>query len=273
MNTNFYDIFIDINNTAYVPETDLNRVQVWLEGNATPSKTFYGNLISPYTIFATIAGDVYIDNGASNGEVVKWTLNGTNSTTAMFVNGSCLGLFVDINDDLYCCIGYQHQVLKKLFNDSTNTSTMVAGNGTAGSASNMLNNPRRIFVDIEFNLYVADSDNNRVQVFRLGELNGTTVAGTAPPNTITLNCPIGVVLDSEGYLFISDTNDNRIVGSGPNGFRCIVGCLNAMGSASNQLNSPPGIRFDSYGNLYVVDQGNARIQIFSLEINTCGEYD
>ncbi|CAF0715551.1 unnamed protein product [Adineta steineri] len=133
----------------------------------------------------------------------------------------------------------------------------------------MLNSPRGIFVDIKFNLYVADCINDRVQLFQFGQLNGTTVVGHGANNTIDLDCPVGIVFDDDGYLFISDSQNNRIIGSSSNGFRCIIGCISTSGSASNQLNHPQMISFDSYGNLYVVDAYNDRIQKFLLTSNTC----
>jgi hypothetical protein len=41
-------------------------------------------------------GDIYVDNGNSNNRVDKWPLNGTNSSSAMYVQNACYGLFVDI---------------------------------------------------------------------------------------------------------------------------------------------------------------------------------
>jgi hypothetical protein len=62
----------------------------------------------------------------------------------------------------------------------------------------------------------------------------------------------------------------RIVGSGPNGFHCLVGCSISPGSASNQLNNPWSLSFDSYGNMFITDGGNNRIQKFVLSTNSCG---
>jgi DNA-binding beta-propeller fold protein YncE len=134
----------------------------------------------------------------------------------------------------------------------------------------MLNQPRGIFVDSNLTLYVADCANNRIQRFPSGQTNGITVAITG---SITLNCPSGVVLDADGYLFIADTYYNRIVGSGPYGFRCIVGCTMAGGSALNEINQPAALSFDSYGNLFVADTYNNRIQKFLLATNSSGKYN
>ena len=129
--------------------------------------------------------------------------------------------------------------------------------------------PHGIYVDINFDLYVADSGNNRIQLFRSGDLNGITLAGNGAPGTITLRYPTAVVLDNDGYLFIVDSGNNRIVGSGLNGFRCLVGCSGTSGSESNQLSWPKSMAFDSYGNMFVADTGNSRIQKFLLNSNSC----
>jgi hypothetical protein len=121
-------------------------------------------------------------------------------------------------------------------------------------------------------LYVADWGNNRIQLFQSGELNGFTVAGNTSPNfTITLYQPTGIVLDGDNYLFIVDSGNNRIVGSGSNGFRCLVGC-GGSGSASNQLNFPGTLSFDSFGNMFVTDVNNSRVQKFDLMINSSSKY-
>jgi hypothetical protein len=189
----------------------------------------------------------------------------------MNVNGACVGLFVDINDTLYCSMFNYHQVIKKWLNGNTTTSTIAAGTGVASSASDALDNPQGIFVNINFDLYVADYLNSRIQLFQSGQLNGITVAGNGSTNlTISLNGPTGIVLDADNYLFIVDQSNNRIVGSGPNGFQCLVGC-SGQGSASNQLSGPATLSFDSSGNMYVTDAGNNRIQKFVLLTNGCGK--
>jgi hypothetical protein len=117
---------------------------------------------------------------------------------------------------------------------------------------------------------VTDSENNRVQLFQSGESNGITVAGDESPNpTINLLCPTGIVLDAEKYLFIVDTDNGRIVGSGLNGFRCLVGCY-GKGSQSNRLGGPLSFSFDRFGNMFVADHENSRIQKFEYLGKSCG---
>jgi tripartite motif-containing protein 71 len=229
-------------------------------------------LIYPFALFVTITGDIYVDNGYYNGRVDKWAMGTNYSVPVMYVSSQCFGLFVDINNILYCSMRDLYQVVAKSLNSVSNVTTIVAGTGCSGSTSYMLNEPHGIFVDINLDLYVADSYNHRIQLFRSEQLGGTTVAGDeSSSTTISLNYPTGIILDANKYLFIVDSWNNRIVGSGPNGFRCLVGC-SAGGSGSDQLVFPSALSFDSYGNMFVADWDNDRIQKFFLSTNSCGEY-
>jgi DNA-binding beta-propeller fold protein YncE len=166
-----------------------------------------------------------------------------------------------------------NQVVKKWLNDSTSTVPIAAGTGTPGSTSDLLSSPYGIFVDINFDLYVADYGNHRIQLFRSGQLNGTTVVGaTSSSTTIRLNLPTGIVLDADKNLFIVDQSNHRIIRSGPNGFQCLVGCSNLSGQAANQLFNPRTFSFDTHGNMFVTDRSNDRIQKFILSTNSCSKH-
>jgi hypothetical protein len=266
------DIYVDINNTIYVAANTLNSIQIWLEGNMTPAKNISSGLSSPFSAVASITGDIYIDNGYTNHRVDMWSWNATSSVAVMNVTGRCFYLFLDINDTLYCSNDLEHKVVKMSLNSGSNTPIIAAGTGMPGSQADMLYFPNGIFVDKNFNLYVADLGNNRIQLFQSGQLNATTVLTNGSSGLIQLNNPSSVVLDGDEYLFISDNGNNRIIKSGPNGFQCFLGCTGTSGSAPNQLYSPYGLRFDSYGNLFVADYRNNRIQKFFLMTNSCGKY-
>ena len=134
------------------------------------------------------------------------------------------------------------------------------------------NYPRGIFVATNFDLYVADACNDRIQLFKSEEVNAITVAGSGAPTTIQLNYPTAVMLDGDGYLFIADSNNVRIIGSGPYGFRCVIGCTGGYGSASNQLSFLQSMAFDSYGNVFIVDTYNNRVQTFRVSSHSCSKW-
>ncbi|CAF3880806.1 unnamed protein product [Adineta steineri] len=263
-------IFVSTNNTMYVANQENNTIVMWHEESANPTKIIHGNFTAPYSLFVTSNGDIYIDDGAKNGRVQKWMTETSIFTTVMYVGSSCYGLFVDINDTLYCSLPDHHQVVKRSLNEPLMTSNRVAaGEDFRGYSWTQLDGPRGIFVDVNLNLYVADCRNDRVQLFQFGGSKGNTMAGSKSLiPTITLRCPSEIILDAEKYLFIVDHENHRIVGSGSNGFRCLVGCY-GWGSQSNQLTFPFSFSFDSSGNMLVTDRSNHRIQKFKYLKKSC----
>jgi streptogramin lyase len=120
----------------------------------------------------------------------------------------------------------------RLVDMQTGIITTVAGSGPCPSEGPecyggdgspaleaQLNNPRGVGVDAAGNLYIADSDNNRVR--RVAADSGliSTVAGTGelgsrgdggPATKARLANPRHVAFDAAGSLYIVDTNNNRV---------------------------------------------------------------
>lgn len=267
-----HDIFVDTNNTVYVTNERNATIQIWFENNTTLEKNLLSGPHTPKSIFVAINGDLYVDNGAINHRVDRWSMNSTNSTPVMYVPGICFGLFIDVYNYLYCSTAATHQVIKQSLYSDGNASIVVAGNGTAGSSADMLYGPRGIFVDTNLTLYVAECTNSRIQYFHSGQLTGITMSINGSGGNFTLACPTEIVLDFDGFAYIVDYDQHRILGSGITGFRCIVGCAGGPGSASNQFNQPHSLAFDSGGNLFVIENGNNRLQKFLLSSNSCGKF-
>jgi uncharacterized protein (TIGR03437 family) len=102
----------------------------------------------------------------------------------------------------------------------------------------------------------------------------TTVAGGAPPTTVTATdasvSPGGVSADNAGNVFFSSRNAvfkidpkgvlHRIAGNSRSGFSGDGGpALDA------QLSYPNGLAFDKAGNLYIADTGNNRVRRISTD--------
>ncbi|CAF4151282.1 unnamed protein product [Adineta steineri] len=232
-----HGIFIDTYNTIYAGSWSGSFVKVWSNGSSTATRTIQAGLYQPYSLFVAMNGDVYIDNGASNGQINKWASNASIGTRVMNISAPCCGLFIDTNSTLYCSLANLNKVVKVDLISVSSTPVMVAGNGSNGSTSSLLNSPFGIYVDTDFTLF--------------GELNGTTVAGATAPGTISLNYPTGIVLDGNGYLFIMDTGNYRIVASSSAGFRCIAGCSATSGSTADTLRNARYMSFDTYGNMII----------------------
>ena len=265
-------LFVNVNNSVYVADSDMNQVLVWSNGSGSAVRILSDGLINPYGVFVGITGDIYIDNGYPNSRVDKWTLNSGKSVPVMNVSSYCYGIFVDINNTIYCSLRYLHQVVTKSLNNLDEKLIIVAGNGSKGSLPHMLDYPWGIFVDKNFTLYIADSMNGRIQKYLKGKKDGITVAGKGKQTSISekLNSPTGIIVDADGYLYIADKS-HRIIRVGSTTFTCLIGCSRKSGSLSNQLNNPLALSFDSYGNIFVSDSANNRIQLFTLSVSSCGK--
>ena len=266
-------VFITSLNSIYVVISANNQLQVWVQGNVTQSRIISSGLDAPMSVFVNLLDDIYIDNGKTYHQIEKWNANSTSGQAAMTTTGSCIGLFIDLNNSLYCSIRASHRVIQTSLSTNGTAPSTVAGTGVSGTDAYQLTNQQGIFVDFQFNLYVADTDNNRIQHFTYGNLSGASIpVNIASASPASLAAPTGVILDGDGYLFIVDTDHNRIIGGGPDGFRCVAACSNtASGTAPDQLHNPQSLSFDSYGNIYVADTENKRVQKFLLLTNSCSK--
>ena len=271
--TGYYpnEVFVDTNNTMYILSSYNETVFIWPQNSIAPTRILSGGMLSSLTLVVDDEQNIYVSHILGKFQVERWPSNVTsNRETAWLPNEECSGLFIDIDQSFYCALRDLHRVIRKSKNDAVNRSIIIAGITCAGSRADMLTYPFGIFVDTNFNLYVADSGNNRIQLFRFNETNGTTVAGTGAPNTIALNSPRDVTLDGDGYLFIVDSYAHRIVRSGPNGFQCIFGCRGSNVPTLQRLTYPYTLTFDTDGNIIVTDRGSHRIVKLQLTSNHCG---
>ncbi|CAF0798566.1 unnamed protein product [Adineta ricciae] len=271
--TQLMSIFIGTNDNIYVSSAQFDQVIVWSKNSTTPTANISGNLYQPTGLFVTTAGDIFVDNGYLYGQIERFSSNGTQYSPAMYVSSYCNGLFIDANDTLYCSINQAHVVVKRSLNSNSSAASIVAGKSNkSGYALDKLYKPNGIFVDNDFNLYVADSGNARIQRFQLDQLNATTIVGNGSNQSVPLSYPTGIMFDADNNLYIADYHANRIIIFTVGGYRCLPSCSTTAGSGSAQLNAPSFTAFDRYGNIFVTDQLNGRVQKFTLLTNSCGVF-
>ena len=189
--SNAHAIFVNTKNTVFVANRDNGRILIWLSGSAAPTLNISTSSTNPSSLFVTTDDQIFLDNQLPIAQVDRWTLNQTQLSCPMVPCKYCSGLFVDINNNLYCSQELRDQVIRKSLNSAASLSIITAGIGRTGSDANMLHVPKGLFVTDDLTLYVADFGNNRIQLFRSGELSATTVAGSGSNGTISLSQPTG----------------------------------------------------------------------------------
>jgi hypothetical protein len=332
-------VFADGSGNIYIADTDNSVIRevtgstgniATVAGDATAGYTGDGGpatsaeLNFPSNIFVDGSGDIFIadtDNSvirevvASTGDIQ--TNIGNNTLAYSGDGGSALNaelnspgeVSLDGSGDLFIA-DTASSVIREVAAATGDIQT-VAGNGTecadpttacgdgAPALSAQLNNPYGLFVDAAGNIFIADTDDNRIRVVNTGASAITiativiqpgdiaTVAGngTACPDSPTtcgdggaatsaeLASPYGVFVDSAGNIFIADTQDNviREVIASTGVINTVVGSYTTCspaGSAcgdggiatSAQLGFPAGVFVDAAEDIFIADTFDNRIR-------------
>jgi hypothetical protein len=228
----------------------------------------------PNSLFVTSNGDIYVGNSDAE-RIDKWTRNSSLTRIGLDSDEACYGLFVDINNTLYCSMKDANKVAKKLLQDINDPWTDVVTNEFLWPQEE-LDQPYGIFVDLNFDLYVADYGNDRVQLFRGGRSDtGSIVSVGDNIKWPRLKGPTNVILDYDKNLYILDTSNHRIIflDSKFEQYRCLIGCNTNNDYSSGLLNLPIGISFDRFGNILISDTNNNRVLKFLLETPFNGKFN
>jgi tripartite motif-containing protein 71 len=122
--------------------------------------------------------------------------------------------------------------------------------------------PFGIATSSQDNVYVVDTNNNRVQVFDSGGSPFVSVANRfgGAGSDGQFAGPAGLATDPSDNLVVADTLNNRVFKFNGDGAR--LGSLAGSGSGPQQVMGPEGVATDSSGNVYVADSANQRIEKF-----------
>lgn len=226
----------------YIVDTDNHRIRVMTpEGQVS---TFVGTGIAgfadgnpavaqfyrPRGIAIDSAGNVYVaDTG--NHSIRKISPNAMVSTLAGngrsgFANGQ--GSEAQFNhptalilhqDALYSADTFNHCIRKITLAGEVTT---LAGDGQEGFVDGNADQarfrfPRGLAFDTQDNLYIADTDNNRIRKYFAAQQQVITVAGNGNADfadgnaaVAKFNQPIGLLFDPAGHLLVADSGNNRI---------------------------------------------------------------
>jgi len=186
----------------------------------------------------------------------------------------------DSNDNMYISDGYTNARVAKYDRRGTwvkSFGTRGSGGAHADQNPGQFNTPHNIAVDRQDNVYVADRNNRRIQVFdtngtfkRFIFLNATydkthhPVLGNLPATAPDETQPWTLCITSgtTQYLYTSDSEPGRIYKLTLDGR--ILGTMGISGRDAKQFNWIHSLACPADDTLYVADMNNWRIQKLTL---------
>ncbi|CAF3366060.1 unnamed protein product, partial [Rotaria socialis] len=272
-----FGLFVDDDQTVVIADQRNHRIMQWKNGDTTNGQVIAGGngqggglnqLYGPLDVLIDKEMDSLIICDQGNRRVVRWSRrSGTTQGEILIDDIFCWGLAMDDQIYLYVSDWQKHEVRRYQLGDKN--GTLVAGGNGQGDGLNQLNKPAYLFVDRDHSVYVSDRDNHRVMKWVEGAKEGIVVAGgQGLTSALTqLSYPQGIFVDTLGTLYVADSWNHRVIrwtqGDKKQGTVIVGG--NGSGAGANQLNYLVDLSFDRYGNLYVVDNNNNRVQRFSIE--------
>lgn len=127
----------------------------------------------------------------------------------------------------------------------------------SGRDYRQLKNPTRVWVDLNGDIYVADNGNHRIMVY---ENNMQKKEEIIKWEGYRMRYPHSMDVAKNGWMAIADTGNHKVlILDETRELRQIIG---GFGTENGRFIKPHEVRFGPRGDLYVLDTGNGRIQIF-----------
>jgi hypothetical protein len=137
--------------------------------------------------------------------------------------------------------------------------------GAKGSGPNQLDGPEGICVGPNDNLYIADTQNNRILVWTCDGQPIKAIGSYGPSavwrNDPQFDHPAGVLALPSGQIYVADTFNHRVVTLDPDGL--VLLSWGGQGVRRRQFTLPRAVAMDHYGNIWVLDSGNSRVSNFT----------
>jgi len=213
-----------------------------------------------------------------------------------------LGVAVDSSGNVWVADSAGNRVIRFSLQNNQWVVDRVLGqpdfmSTTAGTNQQALDQPSGVAVDSNDDVFVADTNNNRVLYYaqpydkpavsaagvigQHGDYNSNAKNdGDFSPNELGFDGPQGLAIDSNGNLYVADSHNSRVLRirdpkTNPITTK-VYGQQSFQGGKPNQgqpqvnavgLLQPAGLALDSKNHLYVADQLNSRVMEYSIAGN------
>jgi sugar lactone lactonase YvrE len=255
--------FYSLEQQLIIPNLNIN--QIWKQ-HATTTAGGHGEgnglnqLNYPRSLFIDDDQTIYVAD-YSNHRIVEWKKNEINGQIVAGGNGRGNRLdqfdqptkvIVDKeNDSLIICDASNRRVVR-----------WPCRNGRTGEVLISNIDCARLIMDNDEYLYFSDWTKHEVRRWKMGETNGTIVAGGngRGDRLDQLNTPTNIFIDEDHSVYVSDYENHRVMKwtKGANEGIVVAGGQ-GQGNSLRQFSHPMGIIVDQLGSVYVADTNNNRV--------------
>ena len=272
-----HGIAFDSSGNIYVTDSGNNRVQKFNSSGVYQSQfgsagSGNGQFNQPVSIIINSNG-IYVADILNN-RIEKFNSSGvyqsqfgsTGSSDGLFRNLSAIA--TDSSGNIYVADTSNNRVQK--FNSSGVYQSQfgVQGTNTAdpNQAAGQFNVPKGVAFDSSGNIYVVDTNNNRVEKFDSSGNFILQFGSTGSGDGQFVN-PVAIAINATtSSVYVTDAHNNRVEKFDYSGV--YQSKFGFSGSGNGDFNDPAGIAIDSSGNIYVMDPNLSRVQKF----NSSGVY-
>jgi trimeric autotransporter adhesin len=253
-----YGVAFDASGNIYIADTYNNRIRMvtkstgiitTVAGNETARNGIRdgglatsATLYFPRAVAIDVSGNIYI--AATTNPRICMVTKSTGIITTVAGDGSYgfsgdgglatsatlrypSDVFVDVSGNIYIADTYNHRI--RMVTKSTGIITTVAGDGSSQygdysgdgglATSATLSRPSGIAFDASGNIYIVDTNNNRIRMVTKSTGIITTVSGNGTvgfsgdggqARFSLLNSPRGIAIDPSGNIYFSDSKNDLL---------------------------------------------------------------